>query len=186
MKTIMIDQDEVITEGGFLYAINSFLGTNYVKEDFKEFYMQDVVPKEKQKEFFDYLIKINIYNHCYMLDGAKEVIEELNRFYQVYIGTSYLIKEIPYESGQILVQKHNYFMDNLPFLNPKQFIFIYDKKLLNIDIKIDDKIDNLENAKMKLLFSNYHNLDMTKEELDRIGVTRVDNWNDVKVKLLKK
>lgn len=186
MKTIMIDQDEVITEGGFLYAINSFLGTNYAKEDFKEFYMQDIVPKEKQKKFFDYLIKINMYDHCYMLDGVKEVLEKLNKEYDLYIGTSYLIKEIPYESGQILVQKHNYFMEQFPFLNPRQFIFIYNKSLLQTDVKIDDKIENLENAKLKLLFSNYHNLDISKDELDSKGINRVNNWNDVKVKLLKK
>ena len=33
MKVLSIDQDEVITEGGFLYAINTFLRTNYVKEE---------------------------------------------------------------------------------------------------------------------------------------------------------
>ena len=58
MKVLSIDQDEVITEGGFLYAINTFLRTNYVKEDFKDFYMQDVVPKELQEDFFKFLIVI--------------------------------------------------------------------------------------------------------------------------------
>lgn len=185
MKTLMIDQDEVITEGGFLYAINTFLGTNYVKEDFKDFYMQDVVPKEKHKEFFDYLIKTNMYDHCYMLDGVKEALEILNKKYDLYICTSYLIKEIPYESGQILLQKHNYFMKQFSFLSPKQFVFIYNKSLLHMDIKIDDKLENLDNGKTKLLFSNYHNLGISKEELDSKGVIRVNSWKEI-VELLSK
>lgn len=54
MKVLSIDQDEVITEGGFLYAINTFLRTNYVKEDFKDFYMQDVVQKNCKKIFLNF------------------------------------------------------------------------------------------------------------------------------------
>ena len=49
-RSIMVDMDEVITEGGFLYLINEYLGTNYTKEDVGGYYMQDLVPDKD--EFF--------------------------------------------------------------------------------------------------------------------------------------
>ena len=186
MKVLSIDQDEVITEGGFLYAINTFLRTNYVKEDFKDFYMQDVVPKELQEDCFKFLININIYKHCYFLDGAVDTIRLLNEKYDLVINTSYIIREIPYLSGKLLLQKHNFFMENLPFLSPNQFIFGTRKDLVSADIKIDDRLDNLKNCKTKYLFTNYHNTNLTYEDLNKLDVVRVNDWYDVKAKLLVK
>ena len=35
---LMIDMDDVLVEGGFLYLINEFLGTSYKESDFKDTY----------------------------------------------------------------------------------------------------------------------------------------------------
>lgn len=186
MQTIAIDQDEVITEGGFLYAINHFLNTNYKKEDFTEFYMQDIIPDNLKKDFFNYLIDLNIYNHCYFLENSVKTIFQLNKQYDLCILTSYLIREVPYLSGKLLLQKHNFLMENLPFLNPKQFIFTARKDLVHTDIKIDDLFTNLKNAKTKLLFTNYHNRTLDDKFLHHMGIERVDGWNEIGKKLLKK
>ena len=42
--------------------------------------------------------------------------------------------------SKILKQKCDYLAKELPFITPFQYIFIYDKSLLNVDIKIDDNL----------------------------------------------
>lgn len=182
-KSIMVDMDEVITEGGFLYLINDFLGANYTKEDIKEYYMQDLVPDKRA--FFDYFIKHNQYDYCKLLPDVGEVLKYLQDYYDIYIGTSYIIKEILQECGINLVHKHNYLYEKLPFISPENYIFISNKALLNCDVKIDDKLSNLENAKIKLLFTAYHNKDLDDAYLKSLGVIRVNNWLEIKDILVK-
>ena len=69
MKKIMIDMDDVITEGGFLHLINSYLKTDYKQEDFSEYYMQDIVPNKE--EFFRYFLENNQYDYCNLKKDAK-------------------------------------------------------------------------------------------------------------------
>ena len=55
-----------------------------------------------------------------------------------------------------------------------------------MDIKLDDRVKNLDGADRKLLFSAYHNLDIPLEELESMGIERVNGWYDVRNKLLVK
>ena len=80
-KTIMVDMDEVITEGGFLHLINDFAGTNYAKEDIKGYYMQDLVPDKKA--FFDYFIKHNQYDYGYLMQDVVEVLKYLQKYFEI-------------------------------------------------------------------------------------------------------
>lgn len=182
-KSIMVDMDEVITDGGFLHLVNEYGKTNYTAQDVKDYYMQDLVPDKD--EFFKYFVTKNQYDYCRLLPDVREVLKYLQDYYDIYIGTSYVIKEIPKECGIVLLQKHNYLYDNLPFISPDNYIFISNKSLLNCDIKIDDKLSNLENAKIKLLFTAYHNKDLSDEYLQSMGVIRVNNWLEIKDILVK-
>lgn len=183
-ETIMIDMDDVIVSGGFLYLINEFLNTNYKESDFKEFYMQDVIPNKQ--EFFKWFQTQNVYQYSELKKDVVEVLEQLNREYNIYIGTSYIFREIPNESGFVLKQKHDFLVKNFPFINPYNFIFLANKNLLNCDIKIDDRIDNLNNAKRKILYTAYHNEDISNNFLMENGIERANGWQDVKRLLLKK
>ena len=75
-------------------------------------------------------------------------------------------------------------MKELPYITPFQYIFLYDKSLLNIDIKIDDKPDNLTNCERKILFNAWHNNNLTEDELNKLGIERVNNWYEIKEKLI--
>lgn len=183
-EKIMIDMDDVITKGGFLYLLNQYLHTNYQEEDFTGFYMQDILPDKKA--FFDWFFNQNLYDYCKLLPNAYEVLEKLNKEYDIYIGTAYLFREEPEKCGIILQQKFDYLKDHLPFIHPSQYIFLTDKSLLNCDIKIDDRIKNLKNAKRKLLFTAYHNQSLSKEDLDKQNVERVNDWKDIEKILIKR
>ena len=79
MKKIMIDMDDVICDGGFLSLVNQFLGTNYKKEDIKTYYIQDLIPKERQKEWSEFFNTKNVYDYCELLPNAYEVMENLSK-----------------------------------------------------------------------------------------------------------
>ena len=187
MKKIMIDMDDVICEGGFLYQLNKFLGTNYKESDMKSYYMQDMIPEERRDEWNHYLAAQNLYvDGNRLLDGVKEVIKKLSEFYEVYIVTAYIIRENPTECGQHLFNKFEWLCKELPFLHPSRFCFVNDKSLIECDIKIDDRWSNLSgNSETKLLFDAYHNRNISEAELEAAGVQRVCSWRDIESILLK-
>lgn len=183
-KTVMIDMDDVMVSGGLLKLINKFLNTNYVESDFKDFYMQDIIPKERKREFFDYFFRNNVYDYCNINPNAIEVIEKLTKKYDVYIGTSYIFKEYPKECSIILKNKFEFLIKYFPFLNPYNFIFVGNKSVINCDIRIDDRLDNVVAASTKILYSAYHNKDLSEEYLTDLGVKRANNWLDIEKILL--
>ena len=58
--------------------------------------------------------------------------------------------------------------------------------MLQTDIKIDDRIDNLENTSRKILFTAFHNQNIDNDTLCTMGIERADNWHDVRKKLIRK
>lgn len=184
MKSIMIDMDDVICTNGFLPLINKFLGTSYIEDDFDSFYMQDIIPNKD--DFFEWFATQNMYDYCELMPGCEEVLRKINQQYKLSIGTSYIVPEIVMKCGFILMQKFDFLQRNLPFISPYQYVFLSDKRLLQADIKLDDRIDNLDGAEVKLLFSAYHNKKYSVEYLEGMRIERMDSWFDVKKRLLKK
>ena len=183
-KKLMVDMDDVICVDGFLFLINKYLNANYTYDIFDDFYMQDIIPDKD--DFFRWLMNYNVYDYCRMNDDCYDVLKELNDSYDLYIGTSYIWREIVNESGYVLGQKFEYLQRELPFISPYQYIFISDKSVLDMDIKIDDRIDNLSNCSVKLLFSAYHNKKYSDEYLSSLGIERMNGFIDIKKRLLTK
>ena len=182
-KSIMVDMDDVITTGGFLYLINKYLNTNYTEEDFQDFYMQDII--SDKEAFFKWFKNYNMYDYSTFISDVKEVLEDLSKKYEIFIGTSYIIKDIIKDTGFLLEQKYNFLVEKFPFINPYNIVFLGNKSVINCDIKIDDRIENLDGAKTKLLFTAWHNKNISQDELDKKGITRVNNWKEIKDILLK-
>ncbi len=67
----------------------------------------------------------------------------------------------------------------------KNYIFTSDKSIVNCDIKIDDKVNNIKGASTKLLFTAWHNKDLTEDELQKEKIIRVNNWKEIKKILLE-
>lgn len=181
-KKIMVDMDDVITTGGFLYLVNEYLGTNYTEDDFDNYYFQDKVPDIN--DFNKFILTKNVYDYCSIIDGCYDALKKLNEVYDIYVCTSYIWRDMPNDSGHLLEQKFNFLKDNFDFIRSYRFIFASDKSIFNFDIKIDDRLDNLSNCKTKLLFTAYHNKNISKEELNKLGIVRVDSWKEVEEKLL--
>lgn len=185
MKTVMIDIDDTITnQDNWIYLVNDFLKSNYTIDDVEGYNIQDLVPENKKKEFIKYFNDKNIYDYCKIYDDCIEVIKKLNSKYDVYICSSYLFPDNIIYSAKLLKDKFEFLYKVFPFINPKNFIFCNYKSFLNFDIKIDDSINHLENAEVKLLYTAYHNKSMSDKLLLENNVKRVNNWKEIENILL--
>lgn len=179
----MVDMDNVITDSLFLDFINEFLGTNYKWNDFKTYYLQDII-KDKKEEFWNYVKDRNFYEGAMLFEGCYEVLEKLNKKYEIYIVTAYLWNDVIDISGDNLRNKYYYLREMLPFINPNRYIFTTNKNLLKFDIRIDDRLDNIEGADTKILFTAWHNRYLSDDKLKEKNVIRVNSWYDIEKILL--
>ncbi len=180
MKRLMIDMDNCITDAYFMERINEYLNTNYKLNDQKDFYLQNLISKEKKGGFWNYMTTHTFYGDCPLLKDCYETLKILNQKYKLYIATAYLYEESnPDISGINLKEKYDYLKKYLPFISPKQYIFISDKNLIHSDIAIDDRICNLENSDKKLLMTAWHNKDIDDKELEKKGIKRVNTWMEI-------
>ncbi len=186
MKKLIVDMDDVLCEKGFIRMINEFLGTNYKQEDAKSYYINDLIPKDRLDDWVKWYSTKNAYDYVDIVKGAQEVMEKLNKVYDVYIATAYVFRDAPSVSGKTLNDKYNYLCEKFPFLDPHKFIFISNKDLLDADIRIDDSPKKLMGkASLKLLFTAYHNKEMTQKELKENNFVRVNTWKEIEDILLK-
>lgn len=185
-QKIMIDLDDTIVEGGYLEVLNEYLGTNYTYEDTSDYFVESLLPEEKLDDYLEYFYNnINVYDYAKVKPKALEVIEKLSEKYEIYICSAYLDKRVPTKSGVVTNTKHMWLIQNLPFLDPKNFIFTSRKDLIDCEIKIDDKVGNLKGlGTTKLLMDSYHNQKFTEEELQKLGIKRVFNWQEIQNILL--
>ena len=160
MKRLMVDLDNCITDGLYIERINDFLNTDYKLEEQTEFKLQNLTGS-RISEFFEYMEDKSFYDDAPLIDGVYEALEILNKKYELYITTAYILKK------------------KLPFISPKQYIFIENKSLIKSDIAIDDKIVNLENADKKILINAWHNKNIKDEELNERGIVRVYTWKEI-------
>ncbi len=181
MKKIMIDLDRTIVDGGYLEVLNEYLGTNYTYDDIDGYFVEDFLPQEQLDDYLEYFYNnINIYDYTTIKPNAIEIIEKLSKKYEVFICSAYLDKRVPEKSGVVTNNKHMWLLKNLPFLDPKNFIFTSRKDIIDCEIKIDDKVGNLKGCgEIKLLMDGYHNQDYTEEDLKERGIIRVRDWNEV-------
>lgn len=185
MKKILIDMDDTILVDCYLEVVNKYLDTNYTYDDIDGYWVDEIIPKDKQEDYLDYFYNhTNIYDYGHVQEDAIEVIEKLNRYYDVLICSAYIDNRDLEKSPNILVHKHNWLIKNLPFIKPENFIFTNRKDVIPTDIKIDDKIENLKTCDTKLLITAYHNKNISDAELKEKNIIRVNNWKDIEEILL--
>lgn len=178
MKSIMIDMDNVITEGNFSRILEEYLGYKPDYKSLKGYYLQELLG-DKKDDFFNKFKDINLYKKAKLLPNCYDVLKKLNKHYKIYICTDYIWKEIVEYAGNNLKNKYNFLYKKLNFIEPKNYIFAFDKSVIKCDIKIDDKIENIMDADIKILYTAYHNKNISEEELKEKNIIRVNNWKDV-------
>ncbi len=179
-KKLLVDFDDTICESVTLLKVNKFLGTNYKIEDFDDYFIDNVIPKEKLDEYFETYFDEDPYENLALIEGAKEALEKLKEKYDIYICSSCILYKRPQSSAKLFASKFNYLIKNLPFLDPTKFIFTSSKDVCCGDILIDDFFHNFKsNITTKLLFESYHNKNITDDMLKERNVIRVKDWNHI-------
>lgn len=181
----MVDMDDVLTYGNFSKILEDYLGYKPDYDNIKSYYIQDILG-DKKDDFFSKFKDMDLYEKAVLLPDCYDVLKELSKYYKIYICTDYIWREIVEYAGNNLKNKYKFLYEKLDFINPRNFIFTGDKSIINCDIKIDDREINLENASIKLLFTAWHNKDLTDEELERKNIIRVNDWKEVRKLLLNK
>ncbi len=179
----MVDMDDVLTNGNFSKILVEYLGYRPDFENTKKYHLQNILG-DKKEDFFSKFKDMDMYEKATLLPDCYEVLKELSKYYKIYICTDYIWKEIIEYAGNNLRNKYNFLYKKLDFIAPQNFIFTADKSIINCDIKIDDKVNNLDGARTKLLFTAWHNKDLSREELEKSDIIRVNNWKEIKNVLL--
>lgn len=180
-KSILLDVDEVISFSGFLQAVNDFMRTNYIIDDFEDYYIDEVaIPKEKFDEFNNFINNINLYENAHVLPNAVPTIKLLNDYYNIYICSACINPFDINGSGRLFKDKYDFLRETLPFIKPEHFIFTSAKHLFRADIQIDDRLSNLDNnIETRILFPSYHNKSISDEQLKEKGILRAGfNWQN--------
>ncbi len=187
-KRIMVDMDEVIVKCRFSDFINEFLGG----VDFSKlngYYRQDLI-KGREKEFakiYQYrsLYKTNEGEFLNPLPNCVETLKKLSKYYDIYIVTAYFWIGDVIDAASNLKHKYEYLEHFLDFIGGNNFIFTQYKTNMKFDIGIDDRPQNLMNCDKKLLFTEFRNEKLSKEELEKDNIIRVNNWLEIENILLK-
>ena len=186
-KKLLIDVDEVLCNSELLTKINEFKNTKYKIDDFTDYYLDDYVlssEKEKQK-FYKFYLEKNSYDYATLLPNAYEVLEKLNRIYDIYICSACVMFCMIEQSGKFFMDKYNWLLKTFPFLDPNKFILTNSKNIFKADIQIDDRLSNLGGyISQKLLFTSYHNKNISDKELNILNIIRVNSWKDIEKILL--
>lgn len=91
MKKILIDLDDTIIVDCYLEVVNKYLNKNYTYDDIKEYWVDDIVPKNMQKKYLNYFYnKVDVYDFGKVQEGAIETIERLTKYYEVFICSAYI------------------------------------------------------------------------------------------------
>lgn len=183
MKSIMVDMDDVMTYGNFAKMVEDYLGYRPDFDSTENYYLQDLLG-DKKDDFFSKFKDMDMYADATLLPDCYDVLKKLSKKYNIYICTDYIWREIPEYAGNNLRNKYNFLYQKLEFINPKNFIFVGDKSVVNCDVKIDDRINNIQGDNVKLLFTAWHNKSITDEELKAQNMIRVNNWKEIEQILL--
>ena len=168
-KSIAIDMDQVLANmyKKMVSTYNDMFGDNMTEEQFLNGSRKDLDP-EKERQLFKQLNEPHFFRDLEVLDpDSIDVIRQLNERYDVYIATAAM--EVPGSFNA----KYDWLRENLPFLNPQNFVFCGNKAVIHTDYLIDDSPNQLRAFKGEgILYSMPYN-----EHVE--GFVRKGSWKEI-------
>ena len=173
-KKLFLDMDDVMSHTGqaILDLYNHHFDTQHTKESLASNNLWEEEIANKYLSIRYQLHKPGFFANLDVMDGAVEVVKELNDKYDLYVASADM------EFPNSLKEKHEWLGQYFPFIHWKNMILCGDKSILKGDILIDDNLKNLSVFDgQTLLFDAIHN---QKTE----GHQRVKSWEEVAEVLL--
>jgi len=168
MERIAIDMDEVIADPlkKFiqLYNRDYDVPLDLIIDAGNEIFLH--VPEHASKKWFEYINEPGFFRDLEIIADSQRVIQALQEKYDVYIVSAAM------EFPNCLKDKYDWLADHFPFIDWQHIIFC-GKKIVDVDIMIDDRTKNFINFSGRpLLFTSPHNQLITEYE-------RVNTWEEI-------
>lgn len=173
MFRISIDFDETLfpTLGRVLEIYNKRNGTNLELSQITTYNLHDSLPADVADELLELFVDKSVYDCLQPYKGAVRAVKTLiEQGHEVYVATSADVKNIEWKEE--LLQKH------FPFIPKNNLIKIHNKALLNVDILVDDKMDNLtQTFADRICFNQPWNIDEGKDFA--YSIYRIHHWGEI-------
>ena len=173
MLKIAIDFDSTLfpTMEKVIEIYNKRHGTNIELSQITTYSLYDGFPAEVADELIEIFVEKDVYSFLLPYKGAIRTIKTLvEQGHEVYIATSSDIRNMEWKEE--LLQKH------FPFIPKKNLIRIHNKALLNVDVLVEDKMDNLtQTFADRVCFNQPWNIDEGKDYA--YSIYRIHNWGEI-------
>lgn len=173
MLKIAIDFDSTLfpTMERVLEIYNKRHDVNIELSQITVYSLYDSFPVDAADELIELFVEKDVYNNLLPYKGAIRAIKTLvERGHEIYIATSSDIRNMEWKEQ--LLQKH------FPFIPKDNLIRIHDKALLNVDVLVEDKIENLTRTFAdRICFDQPWNRDDEKDYV--YSISRIHNWGEI-------
>lgn len=173
MKRIAIDFDETLfpTLEKVVEAYNKRHGTNIELVQITTYNLHDSLPTDVADELLDLFVEKSVYDSLQPYKGAVRAVKAfVEQGHEVYVATSTDVRNMEWKEE--LLQKY------FPFIPKKNLIRIYNKSLLNVDVLVDDKLDNLKSTFAdRICFNQPWNQDKDADYV--YSISRIHHWGEI-------
>ena len=133
--------------------------------------LYDCLPADVADELISLFVDKTTYNSLQPYKGSIKAVQSLvGRGHEIIIATATDVKNLEYKEK--LLQRY------FPFIPKENLIRIHNKNLLNVDVLIEDKLDNLTQTLAEpICFNQPWNID---KDMDYVyGIYRINNWGEI-------
>ena len=173
MFKIAIDFDETLfpTLTKVVELYNKKHDTNLELSQITTYNLHDSLSAEVSDELLELFVDKETYSSLQPYKGAIRAVRTLvEQGHEIYIATSTDVRNMEWKEE--LLQKY------FPFIPKKNLIRIYNKALLNVDVLVEDKMENLtQTFADRICFNQPWNIDEGKDFA--YSIYRVHNWGEI-------
>lgn len=170
---IALDFDETLfpTLDRVIEIYNKKHNANLSMSQITTYNLYDCLSPDVADELIALYVDKTIYSSLLPYKGAIKAVQSLvHKGHEVYIATATDIKNLEWK--ETLLQRY------FPFVPKENLIRIHNKKLLNVDVLIEDKFDNLvQTHAERICFNQPWNQQKTKDIA--YSIHRINGWNEV-------
>lgn len=168
-RKLAIDIDNTIWDliHPWIEFYNYYYYDNVTYDDIKEYDFFSILNKANKQQMLELLNIRGFWKLVQPYEYSSEYLRKFNDEYELYIVTS-----TSYKTSK---EKFDRFFELFPFLNESQLILTHNKRLIDVDIMIDDCPKWLEGRQfIKFLINEPYNQLVADKT-----IIRVDNLKDV-------
>lgn len=173
MLKIGIDFDETLfpTIEKVIEVYNKRHCTNIEMSQITAYNLHDNFDECVANELLALFTEKEVYSSLQPYKGAVRAVKSLAEHgHEIYIATSTDVRNMEWKEE--LLQK------NFPFIPKKNLIRIHNKSLLNVDVLVEDKMDNLtQTFADRICFNQPWNIDEGKDFA--YSIYRIHHWGEI-------